>query len=185
MNNEVYMSNLIIKYKIDEYNPDISDVSELEGGIYVQYDNTILTKPIDYESDGYIGNFLFYEIWDWIGGIPDLINNKKIKVKILESFIAFRFVLKDDFVYFSIVNDTLNEDMLKGVSGMYPGGVEGYPIPIRPFLNESVEMGKKFLNDIKNKYPHLDNTDGLKGFMKTLKEVEEFVKMYNRTHKLS
>lgn len=177
------MDKLKIKYKIDDTS-DISNLYELEGGIYVEYNGLVLTRALNAEEDdGYIGNFLFSELSSWIEGIPALIAGKVFRTYIAEIFMAFRFEPKNDQVYFSVVSGTTSDEKYLRIYSMYPRcDTDGCPIPSKLFYRESIRMGIAFSDDIKKNYPWLIQHDELEIFDKVLKEVEDAVEQHYRAH---
>lgn len=176
------MGELIIKYKIDDIS-EVSSLSELEGGIYVQYNNVILTKAINDENDdGYLGNFLFSEIWKLIDGITDLLNHKKITVYIVEMFMGFSLEPENGQVKFSIIPVNLKGEFADDIINRYPCGMKGCPIPSKLLYNTIIKMGSEFINDLTINYNQLDQHGEIEAFKNTLKEAEELVDEYNKTY---
>lgn len=176
------MDKLKIKYKIDDTS-DIPNLYALEGGIYVEYNNVILTKAINVEDDdGYLGNFLFSEIWGLIDGITDLLNHKKITVYIVEMFMGFSLEPENGQVKFSIIPVDLKGGFADDIINRYPCGMKGCPIPSKLLYNTIIKMGNEFINDLTINYNQLDQHGEIEAFKNTLKEVEELVDKYNKTH---
>jgi hypothetical protein len=177
------MSKFIIHYKIDEdVDPQkVKDQWSIGGSTSIQYNDVVLTKSKFEGDDGYLGNWIFDEILGFIKAIKWLSMGEGYINEIMEESIGFYTKFKDDQVFFSVVPVGIDDEFAEDIRKGYPCGEKGCPIPAKLFYNEVVRVGYEFLNDIIKKYKNFNKKE-IEEYRKLLKDSEELVDKYNKTH---
>ncbi len=170
------MDKLKIFYLIETNEKSITDIYDIEGGIKIIADDTVLTKMVDCENDeGYCGNFLFIDIKCLIHHVPELILGKKVTCEIDEEFCEFVFEPKGDFIYFSIKH---RPDMpwAAEFDKRYPGEGKGYPLPAKLLLKELVMISMQFINEVLIINRELEGSKEVVSFKNDLAKAESNLK---------
>jgi hypothetical protein len=178
------MPQFSISYKIDdaEINPEeVTDWYEIGGGMCVKYGDIILTRSNAKDDDGYIGNWVFNEILALISRIPRLMRGEKCIVDIEELFTGFSMEPKNNQIYFSVIPMHLEPKIAEEAINMYPRSAKACPIPAKLFYNGVIDLGHRFLNDIKKMYINFNKKE-IENYRELLKDAEELVDEYNKTH---
>lgn len=178
------MPELTISYKIDddELSPeDVKNSYEISGGISVKYGNAILTKTNIEGDDGYVGNYLYHEVYGLITGIIKLIGGEKQICEIEEEFKGLMMNPINGQIFFAVIPLHLRKEIASERMKLYPCGPDGCPIPAKQFFNSVVKMGHDFLSDITVRYTNLNPVD-IHSFSQALKDTEEVVGEYNKAH---
>ncbi|WP_424357945.1 hypothetical protein [Methanocella sp. MCL-LM] len=155
------MTGFTINYKIEDSSIKPESVREwyqLNGGIRVIFNDIILTKNVQAPDDeGFIGNYILYEIPEIIEAIPRLIEGQKCMISIEEDMIGISLDLTDGQVYFSIVSTQHECRWAIDTTESYPCGERGCPIPAKIFFAGVIDLGEKFIADVSQRYVNLHN----------------------------
>jgi hypothetical protein len=178
------MPKFIICYKIENAhkNPEgVTDWYNIHGYMCVKYMDVILTKSYAEGDDGYLGNWIFEEIFNLISTIPQLMRGERCVVDIEEEFTGFFLEPKNNQVYFSVIPMHLEPKIAEQEIHTYPYGPKGYPIPAKLFYNGVIDLGHRFFNDIIERYSNF-NKEEMEKYGELLKSTEELVEKCNNTH---
>ncbi|WP_424357943.1 hypothetical protein [Methanocella sp. MCL-LM] len=166
-----------IEYFLETDNEiNVKDEWGVLGGFRIVYNDQILTKYVDYQSDeGYHSERIFHDLKVWMRSIKELVVKGSTELGIVDSLTTFKFLLKNDSIYLLI--DAGNTETNK----LYPGEGKGYPIPAKLFLKEIVTLGHRFIDDIAARYKNMDPVE-INNFKKALGEADHYVNEYMKTH---
>lgn len=170
------MSNIKIQFHIDNIDKEcFEDALEIEGGLSIEKDGLILTKRIDDEKDnGFRGDYVFFNLKNWLTSVPKLIFRQWCKINFYESTETFLFLPNEDVIYFKYFLEgigSLTEDENKS----YPNYEDGTPIAKKELIPEIINVSEKFIEIIELK---IKNKSDVIGFKKELLYAKKLYKEY-------
>jgi len=146
------MSDLKIKFHIDNLDKEyFEDAWEIEGGLSIEKDGLVLTKRIDDEKDdGFRGDYVFFNILDWLSSVPKLLSGQRCKIDLIEEPVAFLFRPDEDVVYFKYFIEGIGS-LTENENKRYPNYEDGTPIAAKELIPEIINAGEKFIETVELK----------------------------------
>lgn len=146
------MSDVKIKFHIDNIDKEcFEDAWEIEGGLSIEKHGLILTKRIDDEKDyGFRGDYVFFNILDWLSSVPKLLSGQRCKIDLIESTVAFLFLPIEKTIYFKYFVEGIGT-LTDKENRRYPNYEDGTPIATKDLIPEIINVSEKFIESMELK----------------------------------
>lgn len=147
------MSCIKIQFHIDNINNKecFEDVLEIEGGLSIEKDGLVLTKRIDDEKDdGFRGDYVFFNLKNWLTSVPKLIINQRCEIIFIESTERFLFRPEGDVIYFKYFIEGMGS-LIENENKRYPNYEDGTPIAAKELMPEIINASEKFIETVELK----------------------------------
>ena len=168
------MSGLKIKVNIENLDTEFfEDAWGIEGGLLVEINGTILTKRIDDPNDsGFRGDYVFFNLIDWLTSIPKLISGHSCQYQLIDSVETFIFEPKNELTYFKYFIKGMGQ-LVERENKRYPNHKDGTSINTNEFIIEIITISEKFLALLE---PKINDKTDIKAFKQALFDSNEAYK---------
>lgn len=166
------MSNIRIKFNIENLNTgQFENAWGIEGGLLIEKNGIILTKRVDDPYDnGYRGDYIFYNLFDWLTSLPKLISGKACECQLIDSVETFIFKPKDELTCFKYFIEGMGQ-LVERENYRYPNHEDGTPMKTNELVLEIVEVSEKFLGLLESKIKDKSDMEDFKQAIFDAKEA--------------
>ena len=172
------MPNLKLKYYIENLNTgQFEDTWEIEGGLSIIKDGLILTKRIDdNDDDGFRGDYVYFNLYDWLTSVPKLLSGQRCKIDFYESVVAFLFRPDGDVTYFKYFIEGMGQ-LVENENKRYPNHEDGTPINTKELVLEIIKTSEELLLLLE---PKIKDKSDIEGFKEAISDAREAYESFYR-----
>lgn len=136
-----------------------------------------MTKRVDDEKDdGFRGDYVYFNLFDWLTSVPKLLSGQRCKIYFYESTEAFLFRPDEDMIYFKYFIEGIGS-LTENENKRYPNYEDGTPIATKELIPEIINASEKFIETVQVKIKKKSDVIDFKNELRHAKEVyREYLK---------